>query len=164
MPWLLLLFIGLPIAEISLLVAVGRRIGGWTTLGIVVAVALLGAALARRQGLAMVRRLQGELAAGRAPTRSMGEGALLVAAGALFIFPGFITDALALLCLLPPTRRLILALLLSRLRLAQAQGRVNVSVFGLGGRPPEDAEIKDVAPEDVRIRRVEPPSLRDGAA
>jgi len=161
MPWLFLLFIGLPVAEIALLVAVGHRIGGWTTLGIVLAVAVLGAALARHQGLALVRRLQSELAAGRTPTQHVGEGALLMAAGALFVFPGFITDALALLCLIPPTRRLILAVALSQLRRAQASGRVKVSTFGYGP-PPDEPEIKDVSPDDVRVGRVERPSLPDG--
>ncbi len=180
MPIAALLLLAFPVAEILLLIAVGRRIGGWWTLLAVLAVGLLGAALARRQGLAMARRLQAELAAGRPPSRHVAESVLVLLAGVLFIVPGFLSDALAVLCLVPWTRRLILRVALAWLRRAEAQGRLTGSAihvrFGVGGKTtgaqgPEGLDslgtaggggIRDVRPEDVQVRGPEPRALDQG--
>jgi UPF0716 protein FxsA len=104
-PLLLLLFLLVPLLEIYLLIVVGGMIGALPTVALVVLTAVVGAALARHQGLATLQRLQETLARGEAPAFEMLEGALLLVGALLLLTPGFFTDALGFVCLLPPTRR-----------------------------------------------------------
>ncbi|ROR29599.1 FxsA family protein [Inmirania thermothiophila] len=105
---LFLLFTLLPLAEIYVLIRVGGWIGaGWTVLG-VVGTAVLGVALLRAQGLATLARAHRALERGELPALELLEGAVLVVAGALLLTPGFITDTLGFLCLVPPLRRELL--------------------------------------------------------
>ena len=104
MPALFLLFLLVPAAEIWLLIEVGGVIGvGWTLL-IIVATALAGAALVRSQGLAILGRMQREMATGRVPTGDMLEGLMLLLAGAVLLTPGFLTDIAGFAILVPPLR------------------------------------------------------------
>lgn len=105
-PVMLLLFIGVPLFEIWLLIEVGSRIGALTTVALTVLTAVIGATLARLQGLATLQRLQATMARGEMPAMEMLEGALLMVGGLLLLTPGFFTDGIGFLCLLPPTRRL----------------------------------------------------------
>ena len=130
---LLLLFIVLPLTEFYLLMAVGAEIGLGSTILLCIATGLAGASLARSQGRAVLMKVQGELGAGRLPPRVMMEGVLIFASGLVLLTPGFITDVLGLLCLLPPTRKLIEDVLQRSLERAQREGRLNVSGRGPGG-------------------------------
>jgi UPF0716 protein FxsA len=96
--------IGIPVLEIYVVIQVGEAIGVLPTLALLVLDALAGAALMRSQGRAVWSKARQTLAAGRAPTREILDGALVIAGGALLIAPGFITDLLGALLLLPPTR------------------------------------------------------------
>jgi len=100
----LLAFLALPIIEIALFIVVGGWIGLWPTLGLVVLAAISGAAVMRRQGLQTLRRLQAEVDAGGDPAASLVDGALVLVAGALLVLPGFFTDAVALILLVPAAR------------------------------------------------------------
>lgn len=100
----LLAFLALPIIEIALFIVVGGWIGLWPTLGLVVLAAVSGAAVMRRQGLQTLRRLQAEVDAGGDPAASLVDGALVLVAGALLVLPGFFTDAVALILLVPAAR------------------------------------------------------------
>jgi UPF0716 protein FxsA len=103
--WLLiLLFIVLPIAELYVIIQVGGAIGVLPTLAILVADSLIGAALARSQSRAAWERFNRALAAGRIPGREVFDGAMIILGGALLLTPGFITDVVGILLLLPPTR------------------------------------------------------------
>lgn len=114
---LLLLFLLVPLAELYLLIQVGKVIGaGWTIL-LVVATALLGALLMQRQGLDTLQRARSTLDRGEVPALEMLEGLALIASAALLLTPGFMTDMLGFLLLLPPLRRRMLAQLLKRSRL-----------------------------------------------
>jgi UPF0716 protein FxsA len=104
---LLILLVGLPIAELYVIIEVGGAIGVLPTLGLLVADSLLGAALLRSQGRAAWRRFNEALAAGRVPGREVFDGAMVILGGAFLLTPGFITDAFGLLLLLPPTRALV---------------------------------------------------------
>jgi UPF0716 protein FxsA len=108
MPLLLLfLFLLLPIAEIYVIVKVGQAIGILPTLAILLLDGFVGAALARSQGRAAWARFNRALAEGRIPARETFDGAMIIVGGALLLAPGFITDAVGFLLLIPPTRGLL---------------------------------------------------------
>jgi UPF0716 protein FxsA len=112
---LVVLFILVPIAELAVIIQVGEAIGVWWTIGLLVADSILGSVLMRAQGRAAWRALTDAIRAGRAPAREALDGALVVFGGALLITPGFISDALGLLLLLPPTRAVVRRVLVRRL-------------------------------------------------
>lgn len=103
--WLLaLLFFGVPLLEIILLVKVGQTIGvGWTIL-LLVADSVLGAWLVKHQGRRAMAALGDALASGRMPARELADGMLVLVGGVLMITPGFLSDLLGFLCILPFTR------------------------------------------------------------
>ena len=102
---LFLVFVIVPLVELYLLIQVGEVIGAPATIGLVIATALLGAALARREGLRTFLAIQETVAAGRLPTDDLIEGVMILLAGLLLLTPGFLTDAIGFLVLIPPTRR-----------------------------------------------------------
>ena len=101
---MLLLLILWPVAELFVAIEVAQAIGVLATVVLLIISWPLGLWLVRTEGRAAWRRLQAAVAAGRMPTREVVEGALVLVGGALLIVPGFITDVLGLLLLLPPTR------------------------------------------------------------
>ena len=111
---LIFLFIAVPIAEISLLLNVGGSIGGLNTILFVIFTAVLGACLVRQQGFATITKLQQEASAGRIPALQIAEGAALLFAGAVLMTPGFITDAIGFILLVPLFRRVIIGVLAAR--------------------------------------------------
>lgn len=105
LPFALLLFILVPITEIWLMIDIGSVIGaGWTVLAII-STAIIGASLVRYQGIGVYSRLNQTAARGEIPAMEMIEGLTLLISGVLLLTPGFITDALGFLILIPPLRR-----------------------------------------------------------
>jgi UPF0716 protein FxsA len=104
-PIVFLLFLLVPLVEIYFLIVVGGMIGALPTVALVVLTAVIGAALARHQGLVTLQRLQATIARGEAPAIEMLEGVLLLIGALLLLTPGFFTDALGFACLFPVTRR-----------------------------------------------------------
>jgi len=102
---LLALFLIVPLVEIYLLIQVGGVIGAIPTIALVVFTAVLGALLLRLQGLETLRRVQLATMHGEIPAMAMLEGVVLLISGALLLTPGFFTDALGFLGLIPPVRR-----------------------------------------------------------
>ncbi|MGR8941848.1 MAG: FxsA family protein [Gammaproteobacteria bacterium] len=102
---LFLFFLIIPFAEIYLLLTIGGLIGAFPTIALVVFTAVLGAWLLRQQGFETFRRFQQNLAQGTLPTYEIIEGPILLVGGALLLTPGFITDLLGFVCLIPPLRR-----------------------------------------------------------
>jgi UPF0716 protein FxsA len=111
---LIVLFIVVPIAELAVLIQIGQEIGVWWTIALLVADAVLGSMLARSQGRATWFRFNEALRAGRPPAREVMDGALVLFGGALLVTPGFLTDILGLVLLLPPTRAFVRAVLVRR--------------------------------------------------
>jgi UPF0716 protein FxsA len=108
MPLLLIsLFILLPIAELYVIIQVGGAIGIAPTLAILLLDGFVGAALARSQGRLAWERFNRALAEGRVPARETFDGAMIIFGGALLLTPGFITDAVGICLLFPPTRALV---------------------------------------------------------
>ncbi len=109
-PWLLPLvlttLVVLPLVELIVLVKVGRAIGALLTLALLIILGVLGTRLMSKQGRAAWQGLRTSLADGRMPTDNVADGIAALIAGLLLVLPGFITDALALLVLLPPTRKI----------------------------------------------------------
>jgi UPF0716 protein FxsA len=112
---LILLFIVVPIAELALLIQVGQVIGIWWTIALLIADSVLGAMLMRSQSRAAWRRFNDATAQGRVPAREVLDGVLVIFGGALLVTPGFLSDVLGLVLLLPPTRAVIRAVLVRRL-------------------------------------------------
>ncbi|NUP62044.1 MAG: FxsA family protein, partial [Nonomuraea sp.] len=104
---LFLAFLVVPVLEIWLLIQVGSVIGGWPTVGLLIADSLLGAWLVRREGRRAWRRLQDSLREGRMPDRELADGGLVLVGGALLLTPGFVTDIFGFACVLPFTRPLM---------------------------------------------------------
>ena len=104
---LLALFTLVPIAEVCLLIFAGRHIGFGATVAIVLATGVLGAWLARREGLKVLTAVQSEISLGKLPARHLLEGLLILIAGAVLLTPGFLTDAAGFFLLLPWGRRVV---------------------------------------------------------
>lgn len=97
-------FFLVPIAEVALFIFVGSRIGVGPTILLVVLTAVIGAALVSRQGRATLWQARADLASGVLPARQLAHGAMILVAGALLLTPGFLTDAIGFLLLVPSVR------------------------------------------------------------
>jgi len=104
---LLLLFTAVPALELILLIQLGRHVGFWPTAALVLGTGVVGAWLARREGLKVFRAVSTEMAEGRMPTDHLLDGLLILMAGAVLLTPGLLTDAVGFFLLAPPGRRLI---------------------------------------------------------
>lgn len=164
---LLLLFIALPALELALLIELGQRIGTLETIAVIVLTGVVGASLARSQGLRVLSLVQRQVAEGQMPTDALVDGIMILLASALLITPGILTDAFGFLCLIPRFRSLVKSEVVRRFERAVAENRVHVqyseSIHGsasggmpFGGGPPPRGPIVDVTPER--------PPRRDGDA
>ena len=127
---LLVALVVVPLAEIYVLIQVGQVIGAWWTIALLVADSLIGGWLIRREGGRAWRALNTALQSGRMPARELADGALIVFGGALMLSPGFVTDALGILLILPVTRPVARRLLTTALT-----RRLVAGVVPAGGRP-----------------------------
>jgi UPF0716 protein FxsA len=118
---IVLLFVFLPLIEIAGFVQVGNAIGLWPTLAAVVIMAIAGAVVIRSQGLAALRDIQQTVGRGEVPARAIGDAMMIGTAGVLMLVPGFFTDLIGLLLLLPPVRGLIYRLLARRVHVVQTR-------------------------------------------
>jgi UPF0716 protein FxsA len=112
---LLLLFIVVPIAELYVTLQVGDAIGVAPTIALLVVDSLLGSLLLRNQGRSVWRQFNQAMAEGRVPHREILDGAAVIFGGAFLITPGFLTDIVGLLLLLPPTRAALRRFVVARL-------------------------------------------------
>jgi UPF0716 protein FxsA len=111
------LLIGVPLIEIYLFIEVGRAIGAWPTIGLVILTAIAGVALLRVQGVLTLRRARISLDRQELPAFELLEGLTLLIAGALLLTPGFFTDAVGFLLLWPASRRALLGALKPRMHM-----------------------------------------------
>ena len=145
---LVLLFIVVPIAELYVIIQVGQEIGALPTIGILVLDSVAGSLLLRSQGRQAWRRFNEALAAGRVPAREVLDGALVIFGGAFLITPGFLTDIVGILLLLPPTRAI------ARRALVGVFSRRFVVSVGRRRPPPGGHDVEGTAVE------VDPPHLQ----
>ena len=127
-------FLVVPLVEIFIIISIGQVIGGWQTVGLLVAMSVLGTYLVRREGSAAWRELQRALGTGRIPSRELADAALVLVGGTLLLTPGFLTDVLGFFLILPLTRplarRLLTAIVARRLPVVTVMG-----LSGLGSAP-----------------------------
>jgi UPF0716 protein FxsA len=126
--FLVLLFIVVPVVELYVIIQVGEAIGLWPTLALLLLDAILGSLLLRHQGRGAWRRFNEALSQGRFPGKEVADGLLIVIGGTLLLAPGFLTDIVGLLLLIPPTRALVRAVM-KRFTI----GRFTVVGMGAGG-------------------------------
>jgi UPF0716 protein FxsA len=104
----LLIFVFAPLGELYLLIEVGSRIGALPTIALSIFTAVLGGALVRLQGFSVLFRVQEAIARGQVPALELMEGAMLLLVGLALLLPGFVTDAVGFLLLIPPLRRAVI--------------------------------------------------------
>ena len=104
----IVLFVTVPIVELSLLLVIGRRIGVALTIGVVMITGIIGAVLVKRQGMLVLSKIKNQFDEGRLPTDSLLEGLLILMGGIFLITPGIMTDAVGFLLIIPQSRVVIL--------------------------------------------------------
>lgn len=137
--WLPVAFVAIPMIEIGLFIKVGGFIGLWPTLAIVLVTAIVGSWLVRRQGAMALADLRGSFQELRDPTLPIAHGAMILLAGALLITPGFFTDSMGLLLLVPGIRTAVIRHVFSR---------ISVQRFEFGTPPRRDLHRPDVIDGD----------------
>jgi UPF0716 protein FxsA len=157
---LLLLFIVLPAAELALLIEFGSRFGTLHTLMLIVLTGMVGAALARSQGLGVMNEIQKEVAAGGMPAESLLDGVIILISAVLLMTPGILTDSVGFLGLIPGTRKIAKKILLHRINAAVRENRVHVNMGFTAGahddfRPPQQT-VHEVI--DVEGHTIHPPN------
>jgi UPF0716 protein FxsA len=114
--WLLaVVFLVVPIVELAVIIQVGQAIGVLDTLVLLIAISVVGAWLVKREGMGVLRRISASVSAGRVPGRDLVDAALILLAGALLLTPGFVSDVLGILLLLPPVRAVVRPVLVGAL-------------------------------------------------
>lgn len=114
---LILVILGLPTLELYLLIKIGSEIGALPAIFLVLFTAVVGGILVQRQGVNTLMRVRQSTDRGELPALELLEGAVLLAGGLLLLIPGFFTDALGFLLLVPPLRRLFLLSGVKRMRI-----------------------------------------------
>lgn len=164
MPFLLLLiaaFVAVPILELYLILQVGDLIGAGPTIVLLIADSLLGGWLLRKQGQAVWRRFLETTSAGRMPHREAIDGGFVIVGAVLLVTPGFLTDAVGLAFLVPPTRALMRGYLLRRLRARTAfqEGPIIGVHQSTAGDRPADLESTAVEEHDDDFFNFQGPTL-----
>lgn len=129
-----LLFVAVPLIELMLLIKVGEIIGILPTILLVIATAVIGVSLLKRQGLAALTKARTTVEAGEFPVESVVDGACLLVAGAFLLTPGLLTDTAGFTLLVPAFRRSIAHWLFGKL---SSIANINVSGFGTAGPGPD---------------------------
>lgn len=140
MRFLFLLFIVIPIVEITVLIQVGQAIGSWYTVGLVLLSAFIGVNMLRYQGLSTLARAQQRMDHGEVPGQEMVEGIVLAVGGALLVTPGFVTDVIGFSCLVPAVRKAVVKVLISRFTVVAASHQHQAY----------EAHVYTAAPDDYR--------------
>lgn len=126
--YLIALFIGLPVVELALLIKLHSIVGLAPTILLVLITGIAGAALVRRQGIAILFSIQREMAAGNLPAPQMIDGIMVLVAGALLVTPGLITDGAGFALLIPVVRTYIRGWLRKKLEKKVRDGYIQVHV------------------------------------
>ena len=140
--YLVLLFTILPAIELALLIKIGSNIGVGNTLFIIIFTGVLGAYLARLQGFLVLRKIQEDLNRGIMPNDQLIDGLMILVGGVVLLTPGFITDALGLLLLIPWTRILIKKW--SRRKFEEMIAREQIVTFTPFNRPNDHYDDIDI--------------------
>ena len=140
------LFVVVPAIELAILIQVGSLLGALPTFALIVVTGMVGAALAKRQGLGVLRKLRAGPASGTWPGQAIADGAIILVAGAFLVTPGILTDVVGFLCLVPAVRERIRGHLRKRFEQAVARGTVQTVDFPPTRRPASGGPVIDVTP------------------
>jgi UPF0716 protein FxsA len=143
---LFLLFVLMPIVELTLLLQIGSWFGFWPTFALIVVTGVVGSFLAKREGISAWRRLQARLLEGGLPGKELMDGAIILVSGALLVTPGVLTDVVGVMGLLPPTRALMRGFILRRFQKAAARGTAHIT-FGSFGQATFDPHRERTTPD-----------------
>lgn len=157
--WLFLLLIAVPLTEIALFIVIGDRIGLTATLAIVLITALLGAVTLRTQGLQTLNKM-GALRADQEAPVVLIEGLLIAAAGLLLLTPGFLTDSIGFLFLIPPIRGALARRAVAKAVVYAARG-VSPGAPRPGARPDADPRRAGRGDADRGRRDIEDATIID---
>ena len=113
---LLILFVIVPVTELYILIEVGKKIGSLTTIGVIILTGIIGAYLVKSQGFMILRKIQNDVNEGIMPGDSLIQGAIILAGGILLLTPGFVTDILGFILLMPVSRNILKKYLLKWLK------------------------------------------------
>jgi UPF0716 protein FxsA len=155
------LLLAAPFVEIAVMVQVADWIGFLNMVGLLLVVSVAGIFVVRHQGTSAWQRIRADLQMGRMPSASLVDGALILTAGVLLVIPGFVSDAIGLLLLLPPVRHLVRAWLSRRFRVRVAVATGGGHGPGTTRRYPGDVIDVEGAEQGERTRtnpELEPPS------
>lgn len=144
--WILVAILAVPIIEIALFVQFGPQIGVLGTLGEVALTALLGVVLMRREPQRNATDLRAALAREQSPASPLAHSALRMFGAVLLVLPGFFTDALGLLLLVPPLRTLLLTQIVTHLHTSQVRTKATIIEGEYERHPPESAPLNDQIP------------------
>jgi len=111
-----LLFIGIPIVEVILFITIGKYIGLWNTIFIIIITGVIGAVLVKNQGISILNRTLEEIKLNKIPILSIFEGISIFIAGAFLLTPGILTDTIGCILLIPKTRNLVISYVTSYLK------------------------------------------------
>lgn len=156
---LALLFLVVPALEIFVVLQVGSLFGVWPTLAVIAATAVAGAWLTKTQGLWAVRKLQEAMLTGRELGDSLVAAALVLVAGVIMLTPGFITDILGFVLLIPPARAAIARALRRRLEGRMSRGGVVIFGPGMPGGPGARGPDQDGTQDRRRQGQGKPPII-----
>jgi len=126
---LLFLFVVVPAIELVLLIELGGRIGLLPTVAIIFLTGIVGATLARWQGLSVLRQMQTQMAQGQLPASAMFDAVIILVAGALLLTPGFLTDVVGFALLIPGIRGVVKRTIQQRIEKSIVQGETMVIGF-----------------------------------
>jgi len=126
---LLILFVIVPVTELYILIEVGKKIGSLTTISIIIFTGILGAYLVKNQGFMILKKIQNDLNDGIMPGDSLIQGAIILAGGILLLTPGFVTDILGFIFLIPVSRNVVKKYLLKWLKGKIEEGNVYYKEF-----------------------------------
>ena len=146
MHWFFLLFVLVPVVELTLLIEIGGLIGTLPTLAMIVATGFAGAALARQQGLQTLLRIRAETEAGRLPAGSLVDGVTILVAGAFLLTPGILTDAVGFSLLVPAMRARVREWLGRRFARTVERSQAQVVFYTTTVDPPDTGPVVDVTP------------------
>ncbi len=111
-----LFFIGIPLIEVMLFITIGKYIGLWNTILIIIITGIIGAILVKSQGVSTLKKGLEEIQSNKIPIQSMVQGIAIIIAGAFLLTPGFLTDTLGAILLIPPFRSKIAGFVIEYLK------------------------------------------------
>lgn len=132
-------FLIVPLIEIAFFVIIGNAIGLWPTLAGVLLTAVAGSLILRWQGLQLFNEIRSSMGAGRLPARALADAMMVAVAGVLLLTPGYFTDLLGIVLLIPPVRTLIYRYLAGRVQVVSTSAS---ATYGFGPRPIQDDTIE----------------------